>query len=403
MPTMDKNINYEVCVVGGAGHVGLPLGVTFANAGIKTVLLDISEEALHKIRDGKFPFMERGGDEALQSALRKKTLFFSSSPEVIGESKFVIIVIGTPVDEYLNPRLGDILGFVEKNLEHFRDGQILILRSTLYPGTTEQVHRFLKEKNRKIGVAFCPERVSEGEAIEETKTLTQIVSAFDEKTLAEVTALFKKVTTADVITASPIEAELAKLFSNFWRYARFAVANQFFMIANDNGLDYHRIHKVMKHKYPRSADLPSPGFAAGPCLFKDTMQLNAFSNNKFALGNAAMLINEGLANHVMEKLQNEFRDSLSGKTIGILGMSFKAEVDDPRDSLSFKLKRLASHKCRRVLCADEYVKDENFVPLETLLNESDIIILATPHKKYREIRPEDHPGKKFVDVWGLWH
>ena len=398
-----QNFKYDLCIIGGAGHVGLPFGVAFADAGVKTVLVDINEEGLKTIQSGKFPFMEKGGDETLQSAFKKGTLFTSSSPETVSQSKFVVIVVGTPVDQYLNPKFGDINRLIEEYFDHFRDGQVLVLRSTVYPGTTEQIQKQFIRKGKNVRLAFCPERVVQGRAVEESKTLTQIISTFDDKTKQEVTALFKRMNTPEIVYLKPVEAELAKLYSNAWRYIRFAAANQFYMIANSHGLDYHKINKAMKHKYPRNADLPSPGFTAGPCLFKDTMQLAAYSDNHFWLGHSAMLINEGLVNHLMQDLDREFGHSLEDKTIGILGMAFKTEVDDPRDSLSYKIKKIAQTKAKNVLCTDEYVKDAGLVPLDTVLAESDIIILATPHKKYLEIDPKKYPNKKFVDVWGTWH
>ena len=395
-------MKYELCIVGGAGHIGLPLGIVFANSGTRTVLFDINQEALAKVRAGKLPFVEHGGDEVLKSALEKNCLFTSDTPEAITDSKYVVIVVGTPVDEYLSPQFGAINRLVDRYMDYFRDGQIVILRSTVYPGTTERIQNHFLAKNKKVKLAFCPERIMQGHAIEESRTLTQIISAFDDETLHEVSALFKRIALTEPVHARPIEAELAKLFTNAWRYIRFAVANQFFMIAQDHQLNYHRIYKIMKHNYQRNADLPSPGFAAGPCLLKDTMQLAAFANNNFYIGHAAMLINEGLVNHLVSSLRREFRDSLKEKTISILGMSFKAEVDDPRDSLSYKLRKFAQMECKRVLCTDEYIQDPTFVPLETALQESDIVVLATAHEKYLGIDHKKYPNKKFVDIWNAW-
>ncbi len=398
---MERETTYDLCIIGGAGHVGLPLGVAFANCGVKVVLLDINRGALEKIRSGKFPFKEHGGDEALRSALAKGTLFATDAPEVIRDSRFVSIIIGTPVDEYLSPDFGGITRLIDRYLDHFRDGQIVILRSTVFPGTTEKLQTHFLKKGKKVKLAFCPERIMQGHAIEESRTLTQIVSAFDETTLNEVVELFSKISLEEVVRAKPIEAELAKLFTNAWRYIRFAVANQFYMIAQGHGLDYHNIHRAMKKNYPRNRDLPSPGFAAGPCLFKDTMQLAAFANNNFWIGHAAMLVNEGLAKHVIDELKKEHSHELKEKTVGILGMAFKAEVDDPRASLSYKLRKIAQMECKNVLCTDEHIEDPEFVPLEVALAKSDILILATPHQRYLEINPKDHPDKKFVDVWNL--
>ncbi len=393
---------YELCIIGGAGHVGLPLGVVFANAGVKTVLLDINKTALEKIMSGKFPFTEQEGDETLRSALEKKTLSTSEAPEVIRDSKYVVIVIGTPVDEYLSPDFRGITKVLDLYFDHFKNDQIIILRSTVYPGTTEKIQGYMAGKGKRVRFAFCPERIMQGHAIEELKVWPQIISGFDDATIQEVSALFRKITPAALIPTKPIEAELAKLFTNAWRYIRFAVANQFFMIAQEHGLDYHSIHHAMKKDYPRNKDLPSPGFAAGPCLFKDTMQLAAFTNNNFLLGHSAMLVNEGLASFVIKSLKKEFPDSLKDKTVGILGMSFKADLDDPRDSLSYKVRKIAQLECKQVLCADEHIKDASFVSTQHLLDNSDIVILATAHSNYAKIDPKKYPNKKFVDVWNFW-
>ncbi len=424
-------MKYDLCIIGGAGHVGLPLGVAFANARVKTILFDINRESLDKIQSGVFPFREKNGDTELKTAL-KKGLAVSTKPDIIRQSENILLVIGTPVDEYLNPDIHGITKVIDTYFPYFRNGQILILRSTIYPGTSERIQRYFRERGKRIQVAFCPERIVQGRALEELRKLPQIVSAFDSATLGRVSVLFKKLGPRTIAAASPIEAEVAKLFSNAWRYIKFAVGNQFYMIANDQGLDYHRIYETMLDGYPRNKDLPSPGFAAGPCLHKDTMQLAAFHGNNFFLGHAAMLVNEGLPNYVIQSvrkkmpnpagfLQGKGKVKLTGegdlkelirglnsqgdmkeKTIGILGMAFKGESDDPRDSLSYKLRKVARAEAKHVLATDVYIKDPSFHPLQTVLAESDILILAAPHKAYLKIDPRKYPGKQFVDIWNFW-
>ena len=167
--------------------------------------------------------------------------------------------------------------------------------------------------------------------------------------------------THEIVYLEPEEAELAKLFTNTWRYIKFATANQLYMMANDFGLDYERIRAAVAHNYPRAADLPGAGFAAGPCLFKDTMQLAAFNNNNFLLGQASVTINEGLPLYVVARIEQRF--DLSTMTVGILGMAFKAGSDDTRSSLSYKLKRILRFKAAQVLCHDPYVTvDPDLVP-----------------------------------------
>jgi UDP-N-acetyl-D-mannosaminuronic acid dehydrogenase len=177
---------------------------------------------------------------------------------------------------------------------------------------------------------------------------------------------------------------------------KFAVANQFFTIAHNAGVDYTNILRAIREDYPRAADLPGPGFAAGPCLFKDTMQLSAFTADHFPLGQAAMQVNEGLPAFIVSALERRY-GGLTGKTVGILGMAFKSESDDPRASLSYKLRKLLSWSGARVLATDPYVADDRLVSLDCVLKESDILILGAPHRSYRDL---EIGGKDVVDVWG---
>jgi len=276
-----------------------------------------------------------------------------------------------------------------------RDGQILILRSTVFPGTSERIQRLLQGKfGLRISVACCPERVAQGYSLREFRQLPQIVSAFDPAALEAVRGLFGRFTRGFVEMA-PAEAELCKLMTNAWRYVQFATVNQFYMLATSAGLDFDRILHGCRHEYPRMAGMPAPGLSAGPCLLKDTLQLAAFSHNRFMLGHAAMLINEGLPRHLVDMARQQV--DLSGAVAGILGMAFKGDSDDPRDSLSYKLRKLLDFEARDVLCTDPYVPDPALVPLERVLAEADVLFVATPHPAYRELSPP--PGKVVIDIW----
>jgi UDP-N-acetyl-D-mannosaminuronic acid dehydrogenase len=176
------------------------------------------------------------------------------------------------------------------------------------------------------------------------------------------------------------------------------MANQFYMMAESKGLDYENIRSAIRRDYPRAADLPSAGFAAGPCLFKDTMQLAAFSDNNFSLGHSAMLVNEGMPLFIVSQLES--KHNLSSMTVGILGMAFKAGSDDIRSSLSYKLKRVLKFRAQKVLTTDPMVPnsiDKDLIPLEQVLKEADILILATPHKEYSGLVTD----KPLVDMWGI--
>lgn len=387
--------SFDICIVGGCGHVGLPLGMAFADQGQNVVLYDINEVTIAKVNNGVVPFKENGAEPVLKRVLKKKKLLATNDPDVIGNAKVVVTVIGTPVDEHLNPNFTAIHRAIDKCESQLRDGQILILRSTVFPGISRHIQRHLAKKNLDIQVAFCPERVAQGYSLQEFREFPQIISAFDPDVVDEVRDLFQKVA-PEVIEMEPMEAELAKLMTNAWRYIQFAIVNQFYMIATQNNLNFDRILHGCRHRFPRLKGMPGPGFSAGPCLVKDTMQLAAFSENNFILGHAAMLINEGLPGHLLTMAKRQC--NLSHMTAGVLGMAFKAESDDARDSLSYKLRKLLLLEARAVLCTDPFVTtDPSLVPLDKVMSESDILFVGAPHSEYRKLKiPRD---KIVVDVW----
>jgi UDP-N-acetyl-D-mannosaminuronic acid dehydrogenase len=310
-------------------------------------------------------------------------------------SEIIVLVVGTPVDKHLNPELNAIISVVGEYINFFVDGQTIILRSTVYPGTTKWLDSYLRKQGKSVHVTYCPERVLEGKAIEELEILPQIISSFSEEGLQKSFTLFKLLTD-EIIILEPMEAELTKLFNNVWRYIKFAAANQFFMIANDLGLDFYKIYHAMTYKYSRATDFPTPGFAAGPCLFKDAIQLGSYNQNFTFLGHAAMFINEGLPNYILRKLQEKY--DLSELTIGILGMSFKSDHDDSRESLSYKIKKVLEFHAKMVLCSDPYIIDEHLVSIEKVMTECQVIIIASPHSVYKTL---NFDGQKVVDLWNL--
>jgi UDP-N-acetyl-D-mannosaminuronic acid dehydrogenase len=383
----------DVVIVGGCGHVGLPLGLAFADCGLNVALLDISAEAVEQVSRGEMPFDETGADAILRRVVGTQ-LVATTDPAVVASAENVVVVIGTPVDEHLNPDPNAVSRAVAEIGGFLRDGQLLVLRSTLYPGTTALVEATVAGFRKSVEVAFCPERIAEGKAMTELYELPQIVSSRQPSGLDRAVKLFGNLA-SQMVPMLPEEAELAKLFTNTWRYIRFAIANQLFMMANDFGLDYERIRTGLIFDYPRASDLPGAGFAAGPCLLKDTMQLAAFNNNNFVLGHAAMMVNEGLPLYMVSRLERTY--PLDTMTVGLLGMSFKAESDDIRSSLSYKLKRLLQFKAKEVLCHDPFVSvDPNLLPLDQVIERSDLLILSTPHSAYRDLNV-DVP---VVDVWG---
>jgi len=387
--------NADVTVVGGAGHVGIPLVLALAEAGLRVNVNDLNQTSLNTLESGRLPFIESGAEEVLAKALAGKRLVFTNSSNRISTSGPVIITIGTPIDEFLNPVRRVVQDCIDAMLPRVADGQLLVLRSTVFPGTTDWLASYLKAQGRNLKVAFCPERVVQGFGLKELREMPQIVSGTTPQAERDAAALFERIT-PEVVLVRPIEAEFAKLFSNAYRYIEFAATNEFYLVAKSAGVDYQRVLKAMKHNYPRLKSMPRPGFAAGPCLVKDTMQLSAFARNQFGLGHAALLINEGLVLHVVEDLKRHY--DLASMTVGLLGMAFKAESDDTRASLSYKFKKVLNGQARAIMTTDPFVTtDPDLMPLDAVIAQSDLMILCSPHAAYRDA---DFKGKPVFDVWG---
>ena len=385
----------EITVIGGAGHVGLAFGLVCVSKNIKTHLYDINSKSLNMIKNGKMPHKENGAQKILKKGLEKKLLSFSDNIKDLKLNQINVICIGTPVDEFLNPQYKIILALINELLKIMKNGQHFIIRSTVYPGTTDFLFKYLKNKNKNIKLSFCPERFIQGSAMIEFKKIPQIIGAVDNVSKRECEKFIKKIS-KKIIFLKPIEAELAKLFLNSYRYIGFSIANQFYTISDSLGIDYSKIDHAMRTNYSRGKNLPTPGFTSGPCLFKDTMQLYSFAQKNFSLGMDAMTINEGMVNYIVYKIKNKY--NLTNKTIGILGMSFKADIDDSRSSLSYKLKKMLMINAKKVITTDPYVKnDKEIKDLKEILNKSDILILATPHKIYKKIKTK----KPLIDIWNI--
>jgi UDP-N-acetyl-D-mannosaminuronic acid dehydrogenase len=384
----------RIVIVGGCGHVGLPLAVSLAECGAQVTAFDINKPAVDSVNSGVPPFFE----ESLESVLSKNLgarFVASSDPKVVSDADVVIMIVGTPLNVHLNPDPNVVVHAVKELVDFLREDQLLILRSTVFPGVTDRIERELEKLGLKLHVAFAPERIVEGAAMKELRELPQIIGARSEIVFEKAKAVFDLLKVSSIRT-TPEEAELAKLFTNTWRYVKFAAANQFWMMANDVGVEYEKVRAAIRFEYPRAADLPGAGFAAGPCLFKDTMQLAAFRGNNFPLGNAAMQVNEGQPDYIVERLKKNY--NLSQMKVGILGMAFKGESDDTRSSLAYKLKRILKFNSLEVLTTDPFVlTDEALLPLNKVLEESDLLIIAAPHHEYRMLNIE----KPIIDIWNL--
>jgi UDP-N-acetyl-D-mannosaminuronic acid dehydrogenase len=391
---IEKSLKKKVVVVGGGGHVGLPLSLILAKSKFDVVAFDHSQATVDKINSGQMPFFENEAANLLKEVLESGNFSATSDANSVKYADIIFVVIGTPVDEHLSPDPNALIRVINE-LEHLiNPNQVIILRSTVFPGVSRKVFSTLREKFPNIRVGYCPERIAEGKALVELRELPQIVGVGEDSAFEAISEIFSHIP-VECLRTTFEEAELAKLFTNVWRYIKFASANQFFMMSNDFNVDYDRVRHAITYSYPRAADLPSAGFAAGPCLFKDTMQLSALVQQNFPLGNAAMMINEGTPGYIVQRLENKY--DLKELKVGILGAAFKPDVDDIRSSLAFKLRKLLDFKCKQVLMCDPLVQDYRVVELNRVLEDSDILILATPHKEFQHLKT----SKPIIDIWNF--
>ncbi len=383
----------KIGIIGGAGHIGFPMSLLLAKKH-KVIIIDPSKN-VKKIKKGIPPFFEIG----LKKILKNKSIFKNLSfLENVKHLKFkldvIIITLGTPIDEWGNPITDNLMKISDLSLNNLKEKGILILRSTVVPGFNRKLLK--KTNKKKINLLYCPERIVQGHALVELMKIPQIVGADKiniglKKNIRKIFFFNKK-----FIFTSLEEAELIKLFNNFWRYGTFALTNQMYLIAKKFDQSYEKILNNMKNSYPRASDIPSAGFAAGPCLYKDTLQLFSSFDGNFSLGKAAIEINEKLADFVSLEVKKKAKQ----KKIIILGAAFKANNDDFRDSLSFRLYKILNRISEnKIILFDPFVDHEKVTKNKNAFNyKKDFFILATPHKIFGSLLKKIDK-KNIYNIW----
>ena len=384
----------SICIIGGAGHVGAPLGLALSSKGFDVILIDKNKKNIKKINQGVMPFMEEGCEKLLKQMVYKKRILATNKLSDVEKCKYIIICIGTPINKKFRPDLKKFINFFYNLKKYLNQNHILVVRSSIYPGVINKIFNIVK--NRCKNLSYCPERIAQGKSLIELPKLPQIISGINEKAKKELAKNFEKIC-KKIIFTKIIEAELTKLFSNAYRYINFSIANQFHLICQKEGLDFLKIRNLMKNNYERNANIPQAGFTAGPCLLKDTMQLSSFYNKKFSLFHAAKYVNESLPQSIIEELKAKY--NLKNKIVGVLGLAFKAENDDIRDSLAIKLVKKLKLNRVKTLQSDEYYSNKKNVSKNNLIRKSDIIIIAAPHKAYKNIKITKN--KILIDIWGI--
>lgn len=393
-----------ICVI-GLGRIGLPLAVVFANRGLTVVGVDNNTSRLDLIKKTQSPFQD---DPNLQKQLQQanesgKIEFVTDLKNLKSKPDVVIVTVGTPNTLENNMDYSQLFSALDQISNLGLEDMFIILRSTMPPGTTNQiVIPYLESKSgKKCGIDFklavCPERIFVNNAVNEINELPEIVGGFDEGSNELGKEVFNWINPKkEILFTTTTGAELAKLFTNIYRYISFALSNEFAIWAEKYGVDANEIIRIANYHYPRSR-IAVPGFVGGPCLSKDGLFLD--NNTTFSsIVSTAWKLNESIPHHVVNSIRNA-AGNLVNKKIAVLGLTYKADSDDLRDSPAVKLVKILESVGAKVLVHDPYVK--NSLSLSEVLKSPEVVILATNHSQFKNAASEiSKSGCKIVyDVW----
>ncbi len=387
----------------GIGRVGLPLALFLADAGHRVFGIDSDEAHIRRLQaDRTLPFVEEGAQPLLEALLDRR-FFPTGELDVVEQCETIIVTIGTPIDEHMNPILDPIERVFDKISRHLRRGQMILLRSTVSPETTEHLRTYLNEKvnlevGREIHLAFCPERIAQGHSLEELKDIPQIVGGVTPASTAAAATFFEALGIATLPTDA-VSAELAKLFCNMYRYIDFAIANEFMIIAGEYKRNIYEIIQLTNTGYKRGG-IKMPGLTGGPCLYKDGFFLIERTPYPELISNA-WKINESVPAYLIGRLES--LGDLKGKRVGLMGLAFKKNNDDTRNSLSYKFAKILRRKGAKVIAHDPYLQADT---LEEALK-ADILIFATNHDMYADwgltgLQERCLPHAWICDPWNIF-
>jgi UDP-N-acetyl-D-mannosaminuronic acid dehydrogenase len=389
----------------GLGRVGLPLALCFADRGIRVLGVDHSNPILDSMRGGRMPFAEAGTQELLDRVSKTGRLKLAERAAEAAAADDIVITIGTPSFSHLESDLRGVRAVVDDLLPHLRPGHSLILRSTIAPGTTEFVAGYLeKQRGLRAGdevyVAHAPERIAAGRFLEEISTLPCIVGGVGEASTEHAASTFA-VLGAPIVKTTPVQAELAKIWTNILRYTTFALPNLLMMDCERYSANVFEVIDLINHDYPRGG-IAMPGLTAGACLRKDFVFSEERSNAPGMLL-AVSRVNEAVPLFLVEGIKRRVGE-LSARKVAVLGLTFKRDTDDERDSLSPKLIRMLERELADVAVCDPHAATPT-VPLPEAVQGADVVIVATNHSQFegpealRTILGAASPDCLLVDPW----
>jgi UDP-N-acetyl-D-mannosaminuronic acid dehydrogenase len=393
-------MRYDVSVI-GLGRIGLPLAVSFANAGLSVLGVDNDPDRLAAIRERRMPFKEPGVDELLA----RVDIDVSTRAADAAQADAIVLTLGTPALSHIEIDMGDIRAVLDDLLPHVRPDQLIVLRSTVAPGTTEFVAGYLeKQRGFRVGedlfVAHVPERIAADRFLEEIGTLPCIVGGIGEESGERAARLFEPLG-APIVQTTPVQAELAKIWTNILRYATFALPNLLMMDCERYGANVFDVIELINRDYPRGG-MKMPGLTAGTCLRKDF----AFSEERSSAPGmllAVSRVHETVPLFLVDGIKRRVGGSLRERRVAVLGLAFKRDTDDERDSLSHKLIRMLERELADVAVHDPVVATPTS-GFEEAVNGADVVIVATNHSEYStpealRTLAEVAPDCLLVDPW----
>ena len=384
----------------GLGRVGLPLALSFAGRGLDVIGVEREPTVIEQVQAGRMPFHETGTQELLDEVRKRGNLRITTHVHDAAEAEHIVLTLGTPAHVHIEIDVSQIRQVIDDLLPVLREGHSLILRSTVAPGTTDWVAGYIEQRRgfrlgEDLFVAHVPERIAENHFLEEIVALPCIVGGVGEGSGAKAAELFAVFGTR-IVQTTPAQAELAKIWTNILRYTHFALPNLLMMEAEQYGANVFEVIDLINRDYPRGG-MARPGLTAGACLRKDF----TFSEERSSAPGmllAVSRVHETMPLFLVKGMKTRLGGTLRDRKVAVLGLTFKRDSDDVRDSLSFKLIRMLERELAHVTRHDPHVPEQSD-PLDTALEGADAVVIATNHSAFEDLRGRLPEGVLLVDPW----
>jgi len=386
----------------GLGRVGLPLALSFADRGLDVIGVERVPATIEAVEAGRMPFEETGCQEVLERVLETGRLELTNDVRDAAKAEHIVLTLGTPAHMHIEIDVSQIRQVIDNLLPVLREGHSIVLRSTVAPGTTAWVTGYIEQRRdftvgEDLFISHVPERIAEGAFLEEIAKLPSIIGGVGQGSGAKAAELFAAFGT-DIVQTNPTEAEMAKIWTNILRYVTFAIPNLLMMECEQHDANVFEVIELINRDYPRGG-MGRPGLTAGTCLRKDF----AFSEERSSAPGMLLSVSrvhETVPRFLVDGLRKRLDGSLRDRKIAVLGLTFKKDTDDMRDSLSFKLIRLLERELAHVARHDPFVPDQS-EPLDSALTDADAVIVATNHTEYEQIEDRLPAGVVVVDPWNV--